>query len=102
MRQDVECNEPSTSCLILSEAKYLVTGMLGWGSAKARGYARDEILRCAQNDKDSGVACPHISILLQALLGGAYMYLVKARRTSSRVASITIGGLEWVACALVW
>ena len=28
------------------------------GRTRARGCARDEILRCAQNDKDVGVACP--------------------------------------------
>ena len=40
--------------VILSEAKNLVPRVLAWGSVKARGCAREEILRFAQNDMGSG------------------------------------------------
>ena len=35
------------------------------GKIKVRGYARDEILRFAQNDKDGEAALPYIWAFLQ-------------------------------------
>jgi hypothetical protein len=41
--------------VILNEVKNLVPRVLGWGKAKARGFARDEILHFVQNDNGQTV-----------------------------------------------